>query len=804
MSIKKRPQYYLIYYPAVKTVLLFVFGLLLSKFLTISSTLLIGAIIGFLILILGFERVVHHQKESYSTIWITLILILFGLYWGEMNQEKNQNLHTYIKKLSLAFDTVDVSGKILQYKETTNGETLVVEIHSWKEKNGTENHLNSKSSQVQISFYKKNQWHHSPFYEGQTITVRAIPRVIQEIRNPNQFDYAQYLKKNGIHAQFIAIELVDHIEAKGLAKIKIKLIKAVEQLFRTEHLGIAKALLLGDKTGVDPETRLSFTRSGLAHLMAVSGLHVGFIVAPLWFLIPFVWATQIGRYVSIILLGLILLFYCWLTGFSPSVVRASIMAWLFSYGKLFEQIRRPMNIVAFSALALLIYNPDYLYDVGFQLSFGAVCIIILVYPAFYKLAKKTGRYRKLIASMLLGIVVQIGLAPLLAMYFGEISLLSPITNLFAVLPASALVLAGLMATFISILIPATIPFFKFILAWMVIALQWLAQYFGTAEWSYAQFSKPSVLFILIWISVLGSIAIWENKKFRWKWVIMSLSLILFAQLQRIDFSNNPKELEVTVLDVGQGDAIIISTPNGKHMLMDTGVWSPNYNSGSAIILPELKARGIHKLSALVLTHPHADHIGGTIPILQEIMVDTLYTDSLSVENKSRLYENILLVAQQKNIPIRPLFVGDKMGLDSMLHVSVLWPVKAFQANNINESSTVLRIDYGNTSFLFTGDIEDEAEELMSTYLNEVIDTDWLKVGHHGSRSSTHLPFLEDNTPKYAAVSLGLQNKYKHPHVESMIRLQKFNPKIHFTSLNGAGVWKSNGQRITKMEWKGIN
>ncbi len=782
-------------YPILKIGIVFVLGIVFAHQTELPLGLISAAALLFLI---ASAITFHHEKTTISAHLALYGLAFFaGFIRMDAQQIQKRQAFNEVQIWTQAADSMLIYGKILSNKSGERSISYDIAVDSLQINDSL---VHSEPFKARLLAYPDKLDNHQLLKQNTHLSVWVNKKPVAKPRNPHQFDYAAFLLSRDIYAQFEWLHIVSETPPKGLDAIKPVFEQSIESIFTGTNAAIAKALIIGDKTDINPELRQQFTRSGLAHLMAVSGLHVGFLVAPFWLLIPWLWTKPWGRIVGILVLGLGLVFYAWLTGFSASVVRASIMAFLFSYAKLFEKVRYPMNIVGFAALFLLAINPFYLFDVGFQLSFGAVSIILLVMPTFSKLTQKQTWTYKLLSSMLVGVVVQLGLSPILALYFGEVSLISPISNVFAMFPASLMVQLGLISTIVCIPFPELADWFSYPLNYLALALQFFARYFSESEMSYAAISTPNLFFFVFWIGLLATIAAWTNGKQRWNWFIFTLIAVLIWRSDLLYQQVHQKPLLVTVLDVGQGDATLIETPDNTVMLIDTGVWSPNYNSGTSVILPVLKAKQIHRIHALVLSHPHADHIGGTLPILETIQVDTLYTDTSLVHDRSRLFQQLLDKAKEKAIPIKELYAGSRLNISNEVNTRVLWPVPGFKTNNTNEISTILRIDYGETSFLFTGDAEHEAEELLAEFANEMLDTDYLKVGHHGSKSSSHQPFLEDVTPEFASVSLGFQNKYRHPHAESMFRLQQFTQTIHFTSLEGAAVYQSDGKSIQQVTW----
>ncbi|TNE70573.1 DNA internalization-related competence protein ComEC/Rec2 [bacterium] len=783
-------------YPIIKALIAFVLGILLSERIHISIPLLLCINLSILIAL----SITHIKSTSVVLHQSLLFALLFGVGLLRADSHKSQLENTYreVSRFNLSADSLLLFGEIQSVKPSERSISLDVQADSLISQN-TFRFSNSFLSRIII--YRENVSRETVFSKNSKVKIWVKLKPVPEPRNPHQFDYAAFLYSREILSQYELLHVVSVTEPEGLQSIKPLFEKSIESLFEGTNSAIAKALIIGDKSDINPEQRQAFTRSGLAHMMAVSGLHVGFLVAPFWFLIPWFWTKRSGRIVGIILLGLGLLFYAWLTGFSASVVRASIMALLFSYAKLFERVRYPMNIVGFAAFFLLMINPAYVFDVGFQLSFGAVSIILLVLPTFSSISQKQTWSSKIISALLVGIVVQVGLAPILALYFGEISIVSPISNLAATIPASLLVVSGLVVTIIGIPFPSFASYFSIPLNWLASSLQFFASFFSSSDFSYARFSEPNLFFFLFWMGFLAAIASWTHGKTRWGWFIFSLISLVFWRGDELYQSIQTKPLELTIVDVGQGDASLIETPDNRVLLIDTGIWSPNFDSGSRTILPLLKSKGINRIHALILTHPHADHIGGTLPLLETLVIDTLYSFIPDSAEQSSIFKAILKSAQEKSIPVKSLFAGDYLHLSSQLNTRILWPLKTYSSTNTNEYSTILRLDYGTTSFLFTGDAEHDAEDLLSQIGNEILDTDYLKVGHHGSKSSSSGSFLDDVTPQFASVSLAMKNKYRHPHAVSVSRLLGFTKNIHFTSLDGAAVYKSDGKTILKDDWR---
>lgn len=786
--MKKKTNSILVTYPWVKILIPFVLGILASAQLRMEYGLII-AIVSVLCLILIYFYEQTHLKN------ILAFFLLFGLgfTWSTIQDQFLLKEDQLIEELLETEIDFDLYGTIRNIKENSKLQYTVdidsICIDDYKLDNCTSS-LIVRADNDRDHFIGLDDKVH--------FKVQSLP--LKKKRNPSQFDYKSYLLSKDIAGITQLKEIVSVEKINSLQFIKDAYHKKIENIIDVKYIGLVKALVLGDKSMIDPDTRVSFNRSGLAHIMAVSGLHVGFIIAPIWLIIPWMWTFRTGRIFGIILLALILFSYSWLTGFSASVIRASMMAFLFTYAKLFEKVRYPMNILAGVAFILLVIRPNYIFDIGFQLSFSAVAIIISILPRIQFLTETDSFIKKnILGSLIVGLVVQIGLAPILIYYFGELSVVSPISNIIALLPASILVVVGLFGTSLTLIIPFIDGIVGAILNVFSFLLLEISTGIGSQNWSFIEFSKPSSHFFLFWGILLIVLSVIHLKEIRWKWIIILLLSIIGIQGKSI-VSDFKKTLNVYFFDVGQGDASLIQTPNHKNYLIDTGLWSPNYNSGERVILPELKRLGVSKIDGLILTHAHADHIGGTESIIEHFEIETIYFDTTSTE-RSKLFTRIIDKARKKDIPIKSLYAGDELELDSNVFCQVIWPLKQYNTSNKNNESIVFRVDYLDNSFLFTGDAERESETYWSSYLNEAIDVDVLKVGHHGSKTSTTQEFLNDITADMAILSVGFKNKFKHPHASTMYMLNNHVNEVYSTSLEGMIHIQSDGQNIRKVEWR---
>ncbi len=786
-------------FPALRVVLLYIFGILCSQLFRSDLLVLIFSAIGLAATYFTFEalsrKTVSIGLTRISTLLYCLIIFTAGFTISSIDSKKNQSAVEMLISES-EWTEIQVSGNVLSISKNSSGDKrLDLAVTSTK--------LSDFTSEMK--FKSRILWdNEQPVELGDQIEISGTVIPVSEPRNPTQFDYKAFLESRNIYTQ-IKTDSVLRINSESSlfswVSIRKKALNLVDHNFDSVTAPIAKALLLGYKNELEGNTKQAFARAGLSHIMAVSGLHVGLIIAPFWLIIPYFWTKKHGTKIGLALLILILVFYAGLTGFSVSVLRASVMAILLTYGKLFSKSSDSLNLMGIAALVILLFDPSQLFEIGFQLSFSAVLIILLVLPVIQNVIPYWVRikwYGAPIMVIIISLVVQLGLYPLQAFYFGEVSLISPIANALFVPLLGIIVPLSLLALIISSAIPALGFLINYPSLIFLGVLNDFVSFYSQLSQSWFEVQKPSILIFLFWISFVLMIGSWRNPNIKWKLMAVSLFFLFFVPLDSALRKLESPKMTVTVLDVGQGDATFLQTPNRKNILIDAGVWSPGSNSGKQILLPFFKENNIQKLDAVFLSHPHADHIGGIKDLINEIDIDTIYNSGFEYE--SNLYRDYISLADSKDIPVVSLNAGTTIDIDESLLILVLGPEKGKFNNDPNQHSLVLNIIHGENEFLFTGDAgEDQERRLVENY-GHLLDTDFLKVGHHGSKTSSELFFLQEVTPEVAVVSVAERNRFRHPHPEAVERLESTHSDIYYTSRDKALIFESDGKGIQRVKW----
>jgi competence protein ComEC len=798
-------------YPAVRIAVLFAMGIALQSVWTppwswhwVMAVVLIGGWISFL----WERRTPNIALSQINKGWYLLILVLGGAWYLQTRKEFATRDQPPMELFT--WDEMGFHGTVDQVKHQNEDRAACLLDITTDSLVFRQDAIWTLPVRIRLRYegHEENKGLHPGMMLGGQLKVYPL----KSPTNPGLFDYRAYLRSEGIIAQGKLTHLNRYqasdswISFQGL---RTEVTAIIDSLYAPEQAALAKAIVMGEKSDLTQRTRSTFVRAGLAHIMAVSGLHVGILIGLFWILIPYIWTKSWGRWLGLAGVVTLCFLYAGLAGFPASVMRASIMGILLVAGKLFSKQRNMLNLLGFSALVILLVDPTQLTDVGFQLSFAALVMIVVVWSSIYQWIP--GRIRgtwwmKWIGSVvLMSIVIQVGLLPFLIYYFDQISIVGPMLNVLALPLVSVFLPVALVIILLYPLWTSAAMLLNMVPAiglWVIQTLaEWSVKWPGS--WIALHGSQAQMLWIVI-MAVLGVLLIgsWSYPRIRWKTAIALLMVGLIGVSQSIYQRLQPPELIITMLDVGQGDAIHIQTPSGKNLLIDAGRWSPGYNSGSFVIRPYLEALGIDHLDAVILSHPHADHIGGVPSLIEASTLSIGRIIQPSSTSESKLYERIISLAREKDIPIQTKTAGDTIAVDPQLLVTVLGPIQSkAQWSNLNESSLVLRMDYGQRSFLFEGDAERGSEQEMEAAYGGFLDTDLLKVGHHGSKTSSSAEFLNEVNPTWSLVSLGWKNRYHHPNRSSIRRLRTPQNHLFYTSRSGAIIIKSDGTRIWRDHWR---
>lgn len=583
--------------------------------------------------------------------------------------------------------------------------------------------------------------------------------------------FPDVLEKTGTQHQSIAIlffrwnQAVQHV---------------IERMLPAEQSAIAKAMLTGNRDDIDRMTESLYTKAGVTHILCISGLHMSILAACVAYLLQqyVKCSLRTSAIVTIVACWFFLLF----TGFAPSSMRAVVMITLASLGCVCYRKPDWLNSIALAALVILCLEPLYLFQAGFQLSFLSV---MGIYMGSHVLPKGETWYAKLgnmagISAFASGF----GL-PVAAYHFSDVSTVAVFSNM-VILPLSGILLGMIiLSTIVGMLwLPAGVFFSGSVYAILKLfeGTCWLVT---QIPYSYISVGRIPVLCILLLYGLAICCCLYRP---RWqeRCIVVGTTIVLFCAVvgNRLYLHQN----QVMFLDVGQGDATVITTSNHKAYVIDGGGLANKEigeNTGVTVLEPYLASKGLDRVDAVFLTHLDTDHCLGILELLQDMPVGALYLPAAeAVHSESAdIQAQIQEIVEKEDIPVYTIKQGDVLHADGFGNLTCLWPPE-MQVENENQRSLVLQYQYGDTKILLTGDCEAEGEyQILQSGID--VQSDILKVAHHGSASSSLQTFLEAVAPTYSVISCGENNWYGHPHAQTIEKLEAIQSEILRTDKMGS-------------------
>jgi competence protein ComEC len=652
--------------------------------------------------------------------------------------------------------------------------------------------------------------------------------------------------------------------ATRLARVRALLRERLDALYpgAPQTAGILRAMLLGDRSFVDQAESVDFQKTGVFHVLVVAGLHVGALAFFLYWLGT---RLRLPRTLATVLLLAALFAYIAVVEQRAPVLRAGLMTAIVVLASFFYRRLEILNSAAVAAIALLVAKPASLFETSFQLSFLAIgCIAGVAVPWMerhvqpyvgslhgWRDVTRDGAFsarqvqfrldlRAATAAMTsrlcarhakwaqdfgvkglgwslrggemiaLSVVLQFGMLPLMARDFHRVTVVGPLANLFAVPLTGVIVPLGFFTLGGAVMAPPIARVLAWPLGWLV-ALQghvvgWFA---GFAHGSYRIPGPPvwvTILFFGCGILLAVGLRAVGSRGNRLKWAGAAGLLLASLVIATYPFPAAVERgaLEVDVLDVAQGDSILVISPKGSTLLIDGGgrfagfrghEEVPGPDPGEEAVSAYLWSRGIQRLDAVALTHAHQDHIGGLKSVLENFQVGRLW---LGRETETPALGQLKKIAEGRHIPIEHELRGQSFLWDGV-QVDFLWPQippEEIAPSAKNNDSLVVRLQYKERSVLLPGDAEKQAEYAMLSETDaEKLHADVLKVGHHGSKNSTMPEFLESVGPRIAIISAGEQNPYGHPSAELLERLRGSGARILRTDEEGAVRVVTDGHAI---------
>lgn len=602
------------------------------------------------------------------------------------------------------------------------------------------------------------------------LSSKVVLELPQENMNFGGFNYRKYLYSKNIIAigeELYKLEKIDNklnIIESGSIQIRKYIVSVIDEAYPEDEAQTLKALLIGDSSNLEEEVEKFYQKAGIIHVLVVSGAHIALIIVSLKFLLDKLKVSK--RLYSYVLIFLIIV-YIYITGAGESILRAGIVSIIALIANILGRQNDNITTVFLSALILSFINPMIIYSVGFQLSFAGVLGIILLND---KIKKYLVNLPKSICELIsVSMSAQLFVLPITAYHFNSINLMGVISSI-VVMPIIELITP---LGFMSIL-PVIGKFFIGINYFLLNLLFADAKTFSYINIFEIIVATPKIFYIVIFYLFLLTFFLTKAKKKR----IITVFLTLLGLGISVDFLK-PQDLEINYLYVGHGDSMFIVTPNKKTILIDTGdnyTYKNNvYNMAEKTVIPFILDKGYKKIDLMILSHLDSDHAGGVETIIEKLDVNQLIIGKNSSET-TRFLE-IEKVCKDNNIPITLVNEGDKFNIEE-IKFNVLAPFNELNESE-NNNSIVLMIEYKNKKTLFMGDMEVEGEEILLEKYN--MDADVLKVGHHGSITSTTEELVKRVTPEISVISVG-DRFASLPNKEVLDRLK--NSEVYITKVDG--------------------
>ena len=570
---------------------------------------------------------------------------------------------------------------------------------------------------------------------------------------------------------------------------------------------LVRALLIADQDGIPPSLRDTFADAGLVHMLSISGLHVAIIAVAL---LTLAGALRVSRSTAFAIATVVITLYVAALGAPPPAVRSAVMLVVVGLSEHLQRPTHPWTALALGAVIPTV-QPDVVVDLGWQLSVSGMASLVAAralmrrlrvaerrrWPHWSRralswLQRAEGWRYAFVRELVTGTVATLVTAPLIAWTFGRVSVIAPLSNIVAA-PIVGFVQPALFLALLLSPWPAISGLIADATAPPLALLDAVAR--GAANVPFASLHVAPTALGAVCAGVASAAFVRATASRRWVPGLLVAAAALTVGIWAPTFSRGSGMLELHVIDVGQGDALAVRTPKGRWLVMDAGRRWDGGDAGRRTVVPYLRRIG-GDVAIFVLSHAHDDHVGGAASVLTALTPARWWEPAFVTGNEA--YRRALEAVRATHATWHRVHPGDQWSLDG-IDVLVLAPDSTWTAaqENANETSVVLRVSYGRVSFLLTGDAEADEERWILDHTDPaLLHADVLKLGHHGSKTSSSLPFLSAVRPRLGVVSVGAGNRYGHPSIETLAHFAEQAVPLLRTDLEGSIVVSTNGDRIT--------
>lgn len=792
MTVIKRPVFWIL--------LAFVLGEVIAVFdLNIAVPCIVLAII-------VIRKIIIKAYEDMGAFVVIFFTLIMGFML--MSNEITTRNHIY----DLKENTVIVQGKIYKIENTAFGTNIYLK--------GVEVENGEKSVSVKRIFVNTEKIPNAKI--GNIIKVRGKLRQFEEAANKGNFDSRKYYLSLGFYGKIEAgtIEVINSEYSgirQGLYELRMEIIERLEKLCSdnkgifsiiNNKNGIIGAIILGDKTDLDSDIKELYSVSGIAHILAISGLHISFIGMVIYRLLRRRFRFLFSAAVSIP----VVLSFGIMSGFGISTIRAIIMFILKIIGEVLGRKYDAITAISLAGLVLLVQNPFVVCNSGFQMSFGAIIAIVLILPIVEEILNTDNKIIKVLSA---NFTISLVMNPILAWNYYELPTFSFLLNIVVVPLMSVVIVSSIVGIFCSCIMFGFGKVVIFPGCGILELYTFLCNIINKSSVASIVVGQPKVTIIIVYYAIL-LVVLFGLKNIRTKYtraekerniIKKETGLVLEKKAKKerrikgqnvklrlacivgflllnclIYYIPNPG-FYITFINVGQGDGILIHGDNGTKVMVDGGSTSEKQVAKNCIV-PYLKAEGIGTIDYSIITHTDKDHISGILEILENNNSNRIRIKNLvmpDINMKDDTYNELIEKAKLKKINVLYIKKGDTLSLGKT-KIKCIYPETTTTASDKNDYCTVLSVKNKTSKILLTGDISKEIEEKIKDDIEENYTV--LKVAHHGSNYSSSEKFLKKVNPKYSIISVGKNNSYGHPGNETMERLRKQGGVIYRTDEKG--------------------